>query len=163
MIPEGLPGAGNILIFDNQGQGGYPPAQTDPLAGTRVVEINPVTKQIVWQYSGRTSQHTDWSFYSPIVGSAQRLPNGNTLIDEGTDGRVFQVTPAGDIVWEYISPYKMPVPLTPLPGRKGIKAHFRYRAQAVPYDWVPAGTPHSEMAVTPPTLSDFHIAPSAKK
>ncbi len=27
MIPAGLPGAGNILIFDNQGNAGYPPTR----------------------------------------------------------------------------------------------------------------------------------------
>jgi len=32
MIPEGLPGAGNILLFDNQGEGGYPPAPSIRLA-----------------------------------------------------------------------------------------------------------------------------------
>lgn len=157
MIAEGLPGAGNILLFDNQGEAGYPPAPLDPLGGTRVVEIDPVQKQIVWQYSGRSSQQPEWAFYSPIVGSAQRLPNGNTLIDEGTNGRIFQVTAQGDIVWEYVSPYKMPVPVTPLPGRKGIVGNLTYRAQAVPYGWVPDGTAHSETAVTPPEFGTFHV------
>ena len=36
----------------------------------------------------------------------QRLPNGNTLITEGSDGRVFEVTPDHKIVWEFVSPYK---------------------------------------------------------
>jgi len=157
MIPEGLPGAGNILLFDNQGEGGYPPAPLDPLGSTRVIEIDPVKKEIVWQYSGRSSQQPEWAFYSPIVGSAQRLPNGNTLIDEGTDGRIFQVTKEGDIVWEYVSPHLMPVPVTPLPGRKGIMGNLIYRAQAVPYDWTPEGTARSEKPVTPPDLANFHI------
>ena len=163
MIAEGLPGAGNILLFDNQGEGGYPPVALDPLGGTRVLEIDPVKKEIVWQYSGRSSQQPEWGFNSPIVGSAQRLPNGNTLIDEGIDGRLFQVTPSGEIVWEYVSPYLMPVPVTPLPGRKGIVGNLTYRAQAVPYAWVPDGTPHSEQAVVPPALATFHVpSPPAK-
>jgi hypothetical protein len=157
MIPEGLPGAGDILLFDNQGEAGYPPAPLDPLGGSRVVEIDPVKMEIVWQYSGRSSQQPEWAFYSPIVGSAQRLPNGNTLIDEGTDGRIFQVTKDGDIVWEYVSPHLTPVPVTPLPGRKGIAGNLVYRAQGVPYDWVPEGTPHSEKAVTPPAFGTFHV------
>jgi hypothetical protein len=33
------------------------------------------------------------------------LPNGNTLIDEGWFGRFFEVTPEGDVVWEYVNPY----------------------------------------------------------
>jgi len=32
-----------------------------------------------------------------------------------------------------------------------------YRAQPVPYDWVPAGTPHSEKPVTPPSNTQFRI------
>ena len=45
-------------------------------------------------------------FYSPFVSSAQRLPNGNTLITEGSDGRIFEVTRNHELVWEYISPYR---------------------------------------------------------
>ena len=44
-------------------------------------------------------------FFNPRIGSAQRLPNGNTLIDEGWFGRFFEVTPEGDTVWEYVNPY----------------------------------------------------------
>jgi hypothetical protein len=44
------------------------------------------------------------SFYARIISGAQRLPNGNTLINEGTEGRFFEVTPSGTIVWEYKNP-----------------------------------------------------------
>jgi len=40
------------------------------------------------------------------VSGAQRLPNGNTLICEGRQGRLFEVTSEGDIVWEYISSHE---------------------------------------------------------
>jgi len=162
MIAEGLPGAGDILIFDNQGEAGYPAAELDPLGGTRVLEIDPTTKQIVWEYSGRSSQQPDWGFYSPIVGSVQRLPNGNTLIDEGTNGRLFQVTPNGDIVWEYVSPYVAAVPAAPLPGRPGIRGNLTYRAMMVPYGWAPDGTTHSETPVTPPDLATFRVPGAAQ-
>jgi hypothetical protein len=33
------------------------------------------------------------------------LPNGNTFINEGVSGRLFEVTPTGDVVWEYVNPY----------------------------------------------------------
>jgi len=160
MIPEGLPGAGNILIFDNQGEGGYPPVALNPLGGTRVLEIDPAKKEIVWSYTGRSSDMPEWSFYSPIVGSAQRLPNGNTLIDEGTDGRVFQVTKDGAIVWEYVSPYQVRVPVAALPGRQPVVGNLLYRVQAVPYDWVPAGTPHAEKPVKALNPADFHVPTS---
>ena len=47
--------------------------------------------------------------FSPRISNAQRLPNGNTLINEGTFGRFFEVTRDGDVVWEYINPHFGPV------------------------------------------------------
>jgi hypothetical protein len=44
------------------------------------------------------------SFYTHKNGSAQRLPNGNTLICEGDKGRAFEVTKEGEIVWEWLNP-----------------------------------------------------------
>src|SRR5262249_44053306 len=81
----------------------------------------------------------------------RRLPNGNTFIDEGMNGRFFQVTPAGEIVWEYVSPYFGEAPLGP--GGKEVVTNWVYHARPVPYDWVPAGTPHGEHAVVPPDLT----------
>jgi hypothetical protein len=52
----------------------------------------------------------DWSyeepeqFFSSFISGAQRLPNGNTLICQGKDGRVFEVTRAGEVVWEFRNP-----------------------------------------------------------
>ena len=63
--------------------------------------MNPKTNEIVWQYQDSPA----FNFFSPYVSSARRLPNGNTLILEGFFGRMFQVTPEGEVVWEYISPY----------------------------------------------------------
>ena len=144
MIPEAWPGAGDILIFDNQGEAGFPPVPMQVVGGSRVLEIDPVKKTIVWEYSARASGQADWQFYSPFISSAERLPNGNTLIDEGINGRFFQVTPEGAIVWEYISPVIGPAPMPPLPGHPLPTSNYAYRIQAVPYDWVPAGTPHTE-------------------
>lgn len=144
LIAAGLPGAGDLLVFDNQGNAGYPPVAHGWVTGSRVLEIDPVKKEVVWEYSAPSSGQTPWSFYSSLISSARRLPNGNTLIDEGLNGRLFQVTPAGEIVWEYVSPYKN----TPTKERK-VSANGVYRAQPVSYDWVPAGTPHAEVAVVP--------------
>jgi hypothetical protein len=144
MIAEGRPGAGNILIFDNQGEAGFPSVPMQVVGGSRIIEIDPVKKSIVWEYSARASGQADWQFYSPFISSAERLPNGNTLIDEGINGRFFQVTPEGAIVWEYITPVIGPAPMPPLPGQPPPKSNYVYRVQAVPYDWVPVGTPHTE-------------------
>jgi hypothetical protein len=87
---------GHILLFDN---GPHRLDQTFPFS--RVLEIDPATKEIVWKY-----QETPVSnFFSPRISNAQRLPNGNTLINEGWFGRFFEVTPEGAVVWEYINPY----------------------------------------------------------
>jgi Arylsulfotransferase (ASST) len=161
IIPEGVPGAGDLLVFDNQGSAGYPPVSL--LGGSRVLEINPVTKQIVWQYTGEDSGRTAWTFRSHFVSDARRLPNGNTFIDEGSDGRFFQITPTGKIVWEYVNPYvnrpgdKVWAPT----GNAQVVSNYVYRAIPVPYEWVPAGTAHSEKPVAEPDI--FNLAPVRAK
>jgi hypothetical protein len=161
LIPEGLPGAGNLLVFDNQGEGGYPPVPLSVTGGSRVLEIDPIKKEIVWEYDGESSGKPGWTFLSTFISSARRLPNGNTLIDEGYDGRFFQVTPKGEIVWEYVSPYFGSL-YGNVPGvKQGIPSNWVYRAQPVPYDWAPAGTSHSEKAVIPPALAEFKV-PTAR-
>ena len=156
LIPEGLPGAGNLLVFDNGGSSGY--GFANPVAPngidsirrgySRVLEINPVTFEKVWEYSiGGTES---FRFFSHYVSSAQRLPNGNTMILEGADGRIFELTPDGEIVWEYVSPYFAENP----PGR-----NHMFRAYRVPYEWVPQLRRPRERAVTPPNPREFRIAP----
>ncbi|MGC4061728.1 MAG: DUF6491 family protein [Aquabacterium sp.] len=146
IIPKGLPGAGNLLVFDNQGEAGYPRAAVGTQPRSRVLEIDPVKKEIVWQYTAVNSGQPGWAFYSSFISSARRLPNGNTLIDEGMNGRFFQVTPQGEIVWEYVSPYVGESRTGG--GGRAVSSNAVYRAQPVPYDWVPEGTPRSEKPVT---------------
>jgi hypothetical protein len=146
IIDEGLPGAGNLLVFDNQGAAGFPQVALGSFRGSRVLEIDPLKKEIVWQYTGASSGYDVWTFDSSFISSARRLPNGNTLICEGAYGRIFQVTPTGGIVWEYVNPYYA----RESQGGPELLTNWTYRAQPVPYDWVPAGTPRSEKAVTPP-------------
>jgi hypothetical protein len=157
LIAEGLPGAGNILVFDNQGEGGYPPPPLSVTGGSRVLEIDPVKQEIVWEYDGESSGRPGWTFLSSFISSARRLPNGNTLIDEGYNGRFFEVTPKGEIVWEYVSPYFGNF-FGNVPGvGQGIPSNWVYRAQPVPYEWAPAGTAHSEKAAVPSPLAEFRI------
>ena len=89
-------GDGHILLFDN---GPHRLDETFPYS--RVLEIDPATKEIVWKFQ----EPIPSNFFSPRISNAQRLPNGNTLINEGLFGRFFEVTPEGDIVWEYVNPY----------------------------------------------------------
>jgi hypothetical protein len=130
LIAEGLPGAGNLLLYDDEGGAGFPPAALGIYAGSRILEIDPVKKEIVWQYTGENSGRPTWTFFTSFVSNAQRLPNGNTLIDEGMNGRIFQITPDGTIVWEYVTPY---VSKGSMDG-KPFNSSLTYRAQAVPYD-----------------------------
>jgi hypothetical protein len=62
------------------------------------------TSRIVWQYY---PEHV-FSLFSGHIAGAERLLNGNTLICEGQSGRVFEVTPDGQVCWEWISPFVLP-------------------------------------------------------
>jgi len=93
--PRPLPN-GNILIFDNG-----PHRRDHPAPYSRVIEVDPRTSSIVWEYHDQSL----FDFFSPYISGAQRLPNGNTLICEGCDGRIFEVTGDGQVVWEYVNPH----------------------------------------------------------
>ena len=86
---------GNMLLFDNRGnlgEGGR----------SRILEFDPQTAGIIWSYYGKP----DDKFSSDARGMSQRLPNGNTLITESNPGRIFEVTPDGTTVWEFIVPVR---------------------------------------------------------
>jgi hypothetical protein len=84
---------GHILLFDNGCHRRRGPSFS------RVVEVDPATKEVAWTYQAPTIL----GFYSFMGGGADRLPNGNTLITECATGRLFEVTPEGETVWEYVS------------------------------------------------------------
>lgn len=87
---------GNILVFDNQGNFGDGGA-------SRVLEFDPATQEVAWSFTGNEQE----LFYSELWGAQQRLANGNTLIIESMNGRAFEVTGEGEIVWEYRSPIRI--------------------------------------------------------
>lgn len=138
MIPPGLPGAGNVLIFDNQGNAGFPPAYKGIFSASRILELDPQSMEIVWQYTAIDSGRAPWSFFSAFISNARRLPNGNTLINEGQNGRLFQVTRGGEIVWEYVSPYAGKTMST-----DRYETNRIYRAEMVSEDWLPAESTES--------------------
>ncbi|EBU7865833.1 aryl sulfotransferase, partial [Salmonella enterica subsp. enterica serovar Kentucky] len=118
---------GSILVFDN---GNLRPGVTSP--HSTVLEFDPQTKAITWQYRDIFPP----AFFSPYMGSAQRLANGNTFICESAFGRLFEVTPEGETVWEYIIPFfnEYPEHLSKgiIPGKQNsaFRAH-RYAADAI--------------------------------
>ncbi len=93
---------GDIMVFDN-GLDRIPA----PFAvyGSRAIEINPKTSKVVWTLDGGAGAIDKVRLFAAIVGGAQRLPNGNTLITDGPKGHIFEVTPGGKLVWDMISPY----------------------------------------------------------
>ena len=105
-IPEDYPGAGHITIFNNGYDRGWssieeiaPPLDSD---GHYVLEPGRAygPEKPAWHYEAKN--RTD--FFSSEISGTQRLPNGNTLICEGVVGNLFEVTPDGETVWQYVNP-----------------------------------------------------------
>jgi len=113
-IPEGLPGAGDILLFNNgpgrsdgkyssvmqikppfTKEGGFARAGGDPWGPT----------EPKWEYTAPNKE----DFYSVNISGAQRLPNGNTLICSGAPRTFFEVTPDKQEVWRYLMPRSFPM------------------------------------------------------
>lgn len=88
---------GRILLFDN----GLHRRNPVCLSYSRLLEVNPKTEKIEWEYQDENTT----KFYSCVCSGVQRLPNGNTLVCEATKGRIFEITPEKETVWEYISPH----------------------------------------------------------
>ena len=130
-IKAGLPGAGHLLVFNNaqylfertqqsyimeingfldasgKDTGNYvnPPdagyytwEPPDPRSTHK--QPKQTSNQAVWIYGAKSNP----AFFSHIASGCQRLPNGNTLICATTDGHIFEVSPDGEVVWEYINP-----------------------------------------------------------
>ena len=129
-IASGLPGAGQFLVYNNGGDlfettpqsyifqlNGYLNASTNDTGAY----VNPpsagynnwaapghdtdkrtkfMSRQITWMYYSMANQ----GMFSHLDSSVQRLPNGNTLICDSTEGHIFEVTATGDAVWEYVNP-----------------------------------------------------------
>jgi len=120
---------GNVLVFDN---GISRPHVSMP--HSRVIEVDPVEQRIVWQYADAPG----YAFFSPFMGGAQALHNGNVLVTEANFGRLFEVTRTGDVVWEYINPHFAAYPDAAsrayLPGENNaiFRAH-RYQRQDIPW------------------------------
>ncbi len=159
MIPRGLPGEGNILVYDNGGWAGYGGCHPSSPTGTknvlrdysRVLEFDPIALKIVWQYTPQEAglvHPTDSNrLYSPFISGAQRLPNGNTLITEGSGGRIIEVTASHELVWEYISPY----------WGQSFNMNMVYRAYRYPYDYIPQVDVPQEIDIKPINVVDFRV------
>jgi hypothetical protein len=83
---------GRLLLYDNAGSSEQ----------TRVLEYDPLTQATPWAYSNENSTR----FRALTRGVKQRLSNGNTLIVDPDHRRIFEVTPAKELVWEFFCPQK---------------------------------------------------------
>lgn len=89
---------GDMLILDN---GVFRPGLAVPFS--RAIIVSRKTKQITWEYKDRTTGGL--GFFTPFMGSAQKLAGGNVLIAEAATGRIFEVSADGkDVVWEFVVP-----------------------------------------------------------
>ncbi|MFI8997970.1 aryl-sulfate sulfotransferase [Streptomyces sp. NPDC053542] len=128
--PTELPN-GNILIFDN---GVFRPHWDVPFS--RVIEVERSSGKIAWEYHDPARE----AFFAPFMGSAQRLPNGNTLICDSPAGRIFEVTADGYLCWEYVVPhfggYREPEVGRIFPAQhNALFRAYRYGAEELP--WLP--------------------------
>lgn len=126
--PQALPN-GHILAFDN---GNFRTGAH--VAFSRVLEIDPKDNRVVWAYADEMVN----AFYTAFMGNAQRLWNGNTHITESATGRLFEVNPEGEVVWEYILPWFAEYPDAAArktgPGRlNSVFQTWRYAADQLPW------------------------------
>jgi len=152
MIEQGMPGEGNILIFDN---GLFPSNRGQFLGPDRqshsfVLEINPYRKEVMWSYPDKIrslGKPRASQFFSVVIGYCQRLANGNTLIFETEGYRIFEVTQQARLVWEWVG-------------------YSRGFLKIYSYNHCPQlaalGKPQ-ERAVTPPTNEYWHLKPVESK
>jgi hypothetical protein len=109
---------GRLLLFDNHGWG----------KGCRVLEYDPVTQAIPWFYSEADSG----PFHAAFRGMQQRLPNGNTLIVDPDNRRLFEVTRGKELVWEHLCPLP-PVSPDQQAGARAITGARRYSAEELTF------------------------------
>lgn len=164
-IAKGFPGAGHLLVFDHGGSAGYGlPNGTskDGIANehreySRVLEIDPTTFEIKWQYTPDEAGHVQpldsYKFYSANLGSAQRLVNGNTLITEGNDGRIFEVTVKHEIVWEFINPFFEV-------DENGLKNNWISEVRRISYSSINQLKTPKEVAIEPVNVTNFRVTGS---
>ena len=134
-IENGLPGEGNILIFNN---GRFRPggnfSSIDEIVPPLDINGNYIPNPdstfgpdtLIWTYTAPNPL----SFFAANVSGSQRQPNGNTLICDGPAGEFFEITDEGEIVWLYINPVIASGPMRqgdPIPvGQNRVFRTYRY-------------------------------------
>ncbi|MBT8283396.1 MAG: aryl-sulfate sulfotransferase [Muriicola sp.] len=134
-IPEGYPGAGNLMVYNNDIP--HPdnklPNMWAAMGENSTPELNVSVGDVgnysaVHEWAIPTSEDgnyepggngvfgpetPDWTYtapdkyslYSSFISGAHRLKNGHTFITQGKQGRFIEVDEIGKLVWEYWNPY----------------------------------------------------------
>lgn len=109
-IPRGMPHAGEIMVFNN--------GNTRPGAQYSSVEMfspavdsdgnyeHSVTPYLPAAQSWIYTDTPATALYSPVIGSAQMLVNGNVLVCNGQNGIFFEIDSARTKTWYYVNPMK---------------------------------------------------------
>jgi hypothetical protein len=128
-LPVGPDGSLRVTVFNNGGSRpggqGWSSADEvllpfDPKKGFLREMAKPFgPEQAAWSYSD--PEH----FLSPFISGVQRLPNGNTLICSGAEGRIFEVTADKRIVWDFENTFGGDLPNSPIGGNAPSRALFR--------------------------------------
>jgi len=132
-IDKGLPGEGNVLVFNNGGRGIREFSSVDEI-------VPPLNSKGLYDKAGESygPEEAKWSvaladdpdWTSLHLSGAQRLPNGNTLICSGDTGAFFEVTPEKELAWKYVYPAE---PLKR--GRREIAQNTVFRAYRYAKDY----------------------------
>ena len=170
-IEKGYPGEGSMTFFNDDIPG---TDRKDSLNYSAVYQIKPTMdgngnyvlmenkrfgpEKPEWKYIAKDSV----SFYAPFVSGAQRMKNGNTFITEGPKGRMFEVTPEGDIVWEYLNPYRGNVRFTNGDPKPAVPiTYFVWRAHFIPADH--PGLKGKELVPLDPQPEVFKLPPKKEE
>jgi len=112
---------GNITVLDN---GTYRPSGNY----TRVIEMDPKTGKIVWEFASNGAPRNGNSFFSAFQCGAQKLPNGNFLVTSTNSGHIFEVTQKKEIVWDMVNPIGVKGPVCTVEDNpSAIQVHRSYR------------------------------------
>ncbi len=168
-IEKGKPGAGNITFFNND-----IPFIPDSLDYSSVYELKPIKDKdgnyLIMENNRFSPSEPKWtyiakdtlSFYSGFISGAQRMQNGNTFINEGAKGRFFEVTPDGEIVWEYLNQFRGNIhepngnPANPMP-----MTYMQFRSNFIPADH--PGLKDKELIPLDPQPKAFKLPPKSDK
>ncbi len=172
-VDADCPGAGNMMAFNNGVGRNYstidewtPPVDS---AGNyaKVSGVAFAPKTFTWSYKATPPA----SLYSEAISSAQRLPNGNTLICDGTHGAFLEVTSTGETVWRYVSPVVTAgplavgaaIPLDPVRPAELLNAVFRVQRYPLTYAGLASRdlTPTARIEIDPRPFAAFTATPSA--